>query len=190
MHTIHHLEAFILKSADSGEANKVLWLFTKEFGLVVAKVQGVRKDGAKLKSHLLDHSLVDVDLVKGREFWRLISAKVNINPFVGKYDELRGRSYIRALGLVSRFCIEEGEEPAIFEHLKDVLDTINTPSANPQFFDAIVLWKILIVLGYLELDEEMKNLFDQNLLEISDLQESKLKKIIKDVTDAINRTHL
>lgn len=190
MHTIHHCKAFILKSTDSGEANKMIWLFTKDFGLVVAKVQGVKKDGAKLRAHLLDYTLVDVDLVKGRDVWRLISAKVDVNPFSGKYDAKRARSYIRALGLVNRFCIEEGEEPELFDHLEKVLQTLKVPSKNDQFFDAIVLWKVLVILGYLEVEESMKELFSQNLLDISDSPKSILKKIIKDVTDAINRTHL
>lgn len=190
MHTIHHCEAFIVKSSESGEANKRVWLFTKEFGLVVASVQGVRKPGAKLRSHLTDYTFVDVDIVKGRDVWRLISAKVQINPFVGDYDELRARSYIRALGLVGRFCIEEGEEPELFEHLKNVLHTLSVPSENSQFFDAIILWKILILLGYLELTPDLEILFKMKLLDIVDPPESILKKIVKDVTDAINRTHL
>ena len=190
MHTIHHCKAFIVKSSESGEANKRVWLFTKELGLVVASVQGVRKPGAKLRSHLVDYTLVEVDLVKGRDVWRLVSAKVKINPFNREYDELRARSYIRALGLVGRFCIEEGEELELFEHLKKVLETLKKPSNNPQFFDAIVLWKILIMLGYLELEEELKNLFSTPLVDIVDPPESILKKLVKDVTDAINRTHL
>jgi DNA repair protein RecO len=190
MHTIHHCEAFIVKSAESGEANKRVWLFTKEFGLVMASVQGVRKPGAKLRSHLTDYTLVDVDIVKGRDVWRLVNAKVKTNPFVAGYDELRARSYIRALGLIARFCVEEGEEPELFGHLETVLKTLKIKSENPQFFDAIVLWKILILLGYLEITEDLQNLFFTPLLEIIDPPESILKKIIKDVTDAINRTHL
>ncbi|MCC7436490.1 DNA repair protein RecO [Candidatus Nomurabacteria bacterium] len=190
MYTIHHCKAFILKSADSGEANKMIWLFTKEFGLVVAKVQGVKKDGAKLRAHLIDYTLIDVDLVKGRDVWRLVNAKVNTNPFSGDYDKKRARSYIRALGLVSRFCIEEGEEPGLFEHLEKTLETLKSPLEDGQLFDAIVLWKILILLGYLELEEDMKGLFSQNLLEITVSTKGVLQKIIKDVTDAINRTHL
>lgn len=190
MHTIHHTRAFIVKSVDSGEANRMIWLFTEEFGLVVAKVQGIRKEGSKLRPHLLGYTFIDVDLVKGREVWRLISAKVDINPFVGEYDELRARSYIRALGLVSRLCIEEGEEIELFKHLYKVLQTLKTPSVNNQFFDAIVLWKVLVILGYLEVEEGMKELFEKDLLEITDTPKSILKEIIKDVTDAINRTHL
>lgn len=196
MHPIIHTEAFVLKSAESGEANKRVWLFTKEFGLVVASVQGVRKSGAKLRSHIIDYTLTSVDLVKGREVWRLVSAQVKENPFVGSYDELRARSFIRALGLVGRFCIEEGPEPELFEHLLETMQTICIPmdSSKAGFFDTVVLWKILILLGYLELMPEQETLFNPpaggTLADVVDPPESILKTLIKDVTDAINRTHL
>ncbi len=190
MHQIIHSEAFVLKSAESGEANKRVWLFTREFGVVVATVQGVRKSGAKLKSHITDYTLINADIVKGREVWRLISAQVEHNPFVGTYDELRARSFIRALGLVGRLCIEEGPEPELFEHLKAVMETIAVPSSNSPFFDTIVIWKILIMLGYLELTNDLEGLFSMPLKDIGDPPSGIIKRLIKEVTDAINRTHL
>ena len=190
MHPIHHTSAFVLKSIESGEANKRVWLFTKEFGLIVATVQGVRKSGAKLRSHLLDYTLITADLVNGRDVWRLVSAQVVTNPFVGEYDKLRARSYIRALGLVVRFCIEEGVEPELFTHLEETMNTLTSPSNNPNFFDTIVLWKILVILGYLGLTDDLQDLFTRPLASAVDLPDNIAKRLIRDVTDAIKRTHL
>jgi recombinational DNA repair protein (RecF pathway) len=190
MHPIIHTEAFVLKSIESGEANKRVWFFTREFGVVVATVQGVRKPSAKLKGHIVDYTLINADILKGREVWRLVSAQVEHNPFVGNYDELRARSFVRALGLVQRFCIEEGPEPELFDHLVTVMQTLAMPSINAPFFDTIVLWKILILLGYLELTSDLEILFNTPLLDIVDPPESIVKRLIKEVTDAINRTHL
>lgn len=190
MHPIHHTEAFVLRSIESGEANKRVWLFTKEYGLIVATVQGVRKPGAKLRAHIIDYCYIKADIVKGRDVWRLVSAQIQENPFVGDYDKLRARSYIRALSLVQRFCIEEGVEPEVFDHLFAVMKTLHSPSTNAPFFDTVVLWKILVQLGYLELSGDLETLFQRPLLEAVDLPESIAKRLIKDVTDAIHRTHL
>lgn len=196
MHPIHHTEAFVLKSLESGEANKRVWLFTREYGLIVATVQGVRKSGAKLRSHIIDYTFINADIVKGRDVWRLVNAQVVKNPFVGEYDKLRARSYIRALSLVERFCIEEGPEPKLFEHLFAVMNTLSLPSNNPSlpaqagFFDTIVLWKILVLLGYLELTSDLEELFSADLHNVIDLPQSVSGRLIKDVTDAIKRTHL
>lgn len=196
MHPIHHTEAFVLKSIESGEANKRVWLFTKEYGLIVATVQGVRKPGAKLRAHITDYCYIHADIVKGRDVWRLVSAQIKENPFAGGYDKLRARSYIRALSLVQRFCIEEGVEPEVFDHLFAVMKTLSKSSdsaslpAQAGFFDTVVLWKILVQLGYLELSSDLEELFHKPLLEAVDLPESVSKRLIKDVTDAIHRTHL
>lgn len=190
MHPIHHTEAFVLKSTESGEANKRVWLFTKEYGLIVATVQGVRKSGAKLRSHIVDYTYIHADIVKGRDVWRLVSAQVIENPFTGSYDVLRARSYIRALSLVQRFCVEEGVEPELFGHLHSVLQTLPVPVSNASFFDTVVLWKILVLLGYLELSSDLEELFTIDLSQVVDLPESVSKRLIKEVTDAINRTHL
>lgn len=190
MHPIIHTEAFVLKSIESGEANKRVWLFTKDFGLIVATVQGVRKSTAKLKSHIIDYCYINVDLVKGRDVWRLVSAQVINNPFVGNYNKLRARSYIRALSLVERFCVEEGGELELFVHLSNILNRLKTASENPNLFDTIVLWKILVLLGYLELGSDSQKLFYIDLDDIDSIPEYISKSLIKDVTDAINRTHL
>jgi recombinational DNA repair protein (RecF pathway) len=190
MHPIIHTDAFVLKSIESGEANKRVWLFTREFGLIVATVQGVRKAGAKLRSHITDYCYIHADIIKGRDVWRLVSAQIQENPFVGDYDKLRARSYIRALSLVQRFCIEEGVEPELFAHLYAVMNTLTIPSTNAPFFDTVVLWKILVLLGYLELTEDLQELFTIDLSEIVDLPDSVAKRLIKDVTDAIHRTQL
>jgi hypothetical protein len=70
------------------------------------------------------------------------------------------------------------------------MNTLTIPSTNAPFFDTVVLWKILVLLGYLELTEDLQELFTIDLSEIVDLPDSVAKRLIKDVTDAIHRTQL
>ena len=121
MHTVHHTDAFILKIEPSGEANVRVWLFTKSFGLVVATVQGVRKQGAKLQMHLSPYSLIHTDLVRGKDVWRLVSIKEITNPFIGKDPNGLGRAYVRTLSVVERFCHGEEAHLALFNHLLEAL---------------------------------------------------------------------
>lgn len=190
MHPIIHTPAFILKSLESGEANRRVWLFTRDYGLIVATVQGVRKPAAKLRSHLLDYTLVNVDLVKGRDVWRLVSASVENNPFINSYDELSARTYIRALSLVERLCIEEGVHEELFEHLVSVLSFVGKTQTDNKLFDAVVLWKILVLLGYIDVPEEQHPLYSISLGDISTIPGTVTKALVIDVTNAIKRTHL
>ncbi len=190
MHEIYHTEGFIVKAIPLKEANMQIWLFTRELGLIVATVQGVRKPTAKLRSHLIEYTLVSADLVKGRDVWRLVSAEVIENPFVATYDELSARSFIRALSLVGRLCGEEGGEPELFDHMKESMSVLALSQKEPKYFDTIVLWKILVILGYLPLSPNEEVLFKTPLADLGESSSDTIKLLIKNVEKAIKESHL
>lgn len=72
-HIIYSTEAVVLKAAEQGESNKLFWLFTEQFGLVVAHAQSVRSGHSKLKHELQLYNIVKVSLVRGREWWRIVN---------------------------------------------------------------------------------------------------------------------
>ena len=74
MHHIYHTEGIILGSKNYGEAGKYYSIFTRDLGMIYASAQGVRKMSSKLRFILQDFSYVKVDLVQGRDFWRVTSA--------------------------------------------------------------------------------------------------------------------
>ena len=74
MYHIHHTEGIILSSKNYGEAGKYYSLLTRDLGLINASAQGVRKISSKLRFVLQDFSYIKVDLVHGKDFWRLTSA--------------------------------------------------------------------------------------------------------------------
>lgn len=74
MHHIYHTEALILGSKNHGDAGKVFFLFTRELGMVYATASGIRKLESKLRYVAQDYAYMNVDLVKGKEMWRLTTA--------------------------------------------------------------------------------------------------------------------
>lgn len=74
MHHIHHTEGIILGSRNYGEDGKYFYIFTKELGLVTASASGVRKISSRLRFILQDYAYLKVDLVRGKDFWRVTSA--------------------------------------------------------------------------------------------------------------------
>lgn len=191
MHTIHHTDAFIVKSQPAGEANRRLWLFTKELGLVIAAVQGVRKQGAKLAMHTSDYSLISADLVRGKEVWRLTTAQEIENPFIGKDPNGLGRAFIRTLSVVDRFCQGEEAHPELFDHLQECLAVIATHSIDPKAFDTLSVWKVMVLLGYSAVAEEDRALFSLPLPDAAQLlTEAVRKRLIKEVNETITQTHL
>src|SRR5688572_424664 len=79
MHHIYHTEGLILGSRNFRESGKYYYVFTRDLGMIYARAQGVRKMSSKLRFILQDFAYVKIDLVQGRDFWRITSAsKTNL----------------------------------------------------------------------------------------------------------------
>src|SRR6185436_14229860 len=74
MHHIYHTEGIILSSRNFGEAGKHYYIFTRDLGMIYASAQGVRKMSSKLRFILQDFAYLKIDLVQGKDFWRVTSA--------------------------------------------------------------------------------------------------------------------
>lgn len=191
MHVIHHTEAIVLKSTTHGEANKRVWLFTREFGLVVATVQGVRKPGAKLMGHSADYSLLRVDLVKGREVWRLISATTLLDPVTTQVRAPMVRAYVRTLSALSRFLVDEGVNDELYNHIIETIDMVQLGTFDARLFDALSLWRVFIHLGYIAIEEQDESLLTLSLSAAYDqMTEQNYARIIESIKSAIEQSHL
>src|SRR3989344_2260267 len=87
MHHIYHTEGIILGSRNFGEAGKYYNVFTRDLGMIYATAQGVRKISSKLRFVLQDFVYLKIDLVQGKDFWRVTSVsktdkleKITKNP--------------------------------------------------------------------------------------------------------------
>ena len=191
MHPIYHTEAIVVRSEPSGEANKRVWLFTKELGVVIAMVQGVRKPTAKLQSHVTDYSVIMADLIKGKSTWRLVSAKVLDTPLTGRERAPSARAYVRTVAFLERFLVGEGIHEELFDHLMAMGQIVKEEKVEARFLDALSLWKMLSLLGYIAVEPADEQLFSLPLSEaVQTMTETKMKELIKSATYAITSSHL
>ena len=193
MHTIYHTDAFVLKVLPSGEANARVWLFTRDMGLIVASVQGVRKAGAKLMSSLIEYSYIRVDLVKGREVWRLISASMLQQIVADIQNPIYRRPFVRSISFVDRLVVGEGMEHIdLFLHLGILGDFLQQASViSPEVVDTLSLWKIATMLGYIAVEPEDEKFFDMPFAEaVCLVQESDMKMMIRKVHESLISAHL
>ncbi len=190
MHTVHHTDAFILKIRPAGEANVRVWLFTRDFGLIVASVQGVRKQGAKLQMQLSEYSLVTIDLVRGRDVWRLVSITQLDAPLLDPEKVKAGRVLARTFTAVERFCQGEEIHHELFEHLRALFNCFARKDIDQSSLDTLSLWRVMLLLGY-STEEEDSELLDAPLLETTiKLTPAKKKRLIARVSETIEHTHL
>ncbi len=74
---IYHTEGLILTSRPWGEANRLLLIFTEDFGVISVLAQGVRESRSKMRHHLYNWTPLKLSLVRGRETWRLTGVEVS-----------------------------------------------------------------------------------------------------------------
>jgi DNA repair protein RecO (recombination protein O) len=192
MHAIHHTRAVILKSLPSKEGDKLIWLFTEEFGLVVAVATGIRKPGAKLASQLIDYSFVEADLVKGREVWRLVSAVPIMSPVSGRTTHPLARAYVRMLATLERFLVDEGVHIELFFHIYECAQLVKEGMyTDSKRFDTLAIWRTLELLGYIAVEDADIPLTSMSFLKALELlDEDRTRRMITAVNATIKETHL
>jgi hypothetical protein len=209
MYAIHTTPGFIIDSRPSGEAGKLLMIFTRDFGLVMASAQGIRFEKSKLRYYTQDYSFGAYSLVRGKEFWRLTSAAAypagapdssrqlleNDGKSVTFENQLGSMLVARIALLLKRFL--QGEEPNI--DLYDCVEgSIGFLLANPKLdsrllgaFESLAVLKILDALGYIGSDPVLDGLVTIGI-SIPALEAAAVQKaaINRHINKALKESHL
>ena len=193
MHHIYHTEGLILGSRSYGEAGKYYYLFTRDLGMIYASAQGVRKMSSKLRFVLHDFAYIKVDLVQGRDFWRLTSAtKTNLlGDIVGKRENLA--IFANIARLLKRLLAGVEPNPELFADVLNGLFVLEKTSDVDEMrnIEAIMVLRILNNLGYVggseTLQSFVKSPFEDKLIfELSKHRSQVLSLINK----TLKETHL
>lgn len=152
MYHIHTTPAFVVNVLPSGERHQFITLFTKDFGMIRAKVQSVRVPLSKLRYALQEYSYTYVSLVKGKDIWRVVNAQ----PIYNIYFELKDiqsvfMSIARILSLLKRLLPEEGCESIIFDdfhHLCEASLKFKYDQEELGTLEWLFLIRTMCTLGY------------------------------------------
>jgi len=167
-HAIYQTPALILKTKNMRESNKMVTLFTKKFGVMYASLQSVREQKSKMRFHVNLFSLVDVDVIDGRNIWKLVgihevssSLTFSHTPWFGLFDKVSL--------LLLRLC--QGQEPND-EIWSDIINLhkgykIFSEEHSLEVIEIIFAARALYFLGYWEEPLEFMTIknpyFDQDI---------------------------
>lgn len=180
-------------SKNFGEAGKYYSFFTRDLGMIYASAQGVRKMSSKLRFILQDFAYVKIDLVQGKDFWRVTSAS--------KTGKLEGLSKNREIfGVVSNIAnllkrllagVEKNEN--LFTDLAKglaILEKAQTPKDICDL-EVIIVLRVLNHLGYIGGDETLQNLVKSPFAESMIFEVSKLRReALRQINKALKESHL
>ncbi|MFZ3011676.1 MAG: DNA repair protein RecO [Minisyncoccia bacterium] len=192
MHHIYHTEGIILGSKNYGETGKYYYIFTRDLGMIYASAQGVRKLSSKLRFVLQDFSYVKIDLVQGKDFWRVTSAsKTNkLEQLSKNYETFLVVSNIGKL--LKRLLAGIEPNQALFSDLINGLSVLEKSGKDGlRDVEIILVLRILNNLGYIGDDKVLERLikspFEENL--IFEVSKSK-SQVLNQINKALKETHL
>jgi DNA repair protein RecO (recombination protein O) len=139
---VYQTEAIIIKRLNLGEADRILTLYTPDYGKVKAVAKGSRRPKSKLGGHveLLTHSILL--LARGRNL-DIITQAQTINCFLPLKDDLKRMSYgLYISELIDSFTEERIENREIFRLTCDTLQQLTqtaTAGITLRYFELRLL---------------------------------------------------
>lgn len=139
-------EAILLRARDWQEADRIITLFTRDYGKVVAMAYGVRRAKNHFAGTLQQFMHLEVVLASGKNMESIKQCDIK-NSFKEVRDNLDYMAYgALMLELVNELCPERQAEPLIFDLL---LAGINQLSQhNPRLVALAVSWQLLALSGF------------------------------------------
>lgn len=151
-HRLYRTEGLIIDRRDVGESSRLFFILTRDFGLVSVLAQGIRALASRLRYQTQSGYLLRLDLVRGREFWRLTGALRSEEWAPLANDPVKLVAAAALHRLLRRLIRGETSQPELFLELKSGLSFITTNdlslSARRSFLIVAGL-RLVYHLGYL-----------------------------------------
>ncbi len=206
MHAIRTTPGFITSSRPSGEAGKLISVFTRDLGLVFASAQGIRFEKSKLRPFTQDHSFGLFSFVRGKEFWRLTSAQegtdmrtdVNIANAADRprrVDESR-TLLARIASLLDRLLHGEEAHPELFDCIemssRFLADSPELNAEEMETLESLVVIRMLRHLGYIGHSGDLDGYVDSARVSRQLLKELGAKRGLmnRHINKALRESHL
>ncbi|MPZ23896.1 MAG: DNA repair protein RecO [Dehalococcoidia bacterium] len=141
-------EAIVLRQRRLGDADKIITLFTPDYGRIEAVAKGVRRSKSRLAGHVEVLSHCNLLLHRGRSLDVITQAQL-----IGGYRSLREDLSLVSRGLyaaelVERFTDVSADSLPTFRLLVDVLQWMTARTAPPDVVLRYFEMRLLDELGY------------------------------------------
>jgi recombinational DNA repair protein (RecF pathway) len=183
-YAVYKTEAIVIRTIPSGEANLDVVFLTRDLGKITARVQAGRKIESKMRMQLARYAHVVIDVVHGRQLWRLtgVAAVGSENVFV---NETFLKGWHRAITLAEFLIRGEDPHPELFDFFIHLMQAsgMNIPSEGVELFGVI---HVLTALGYWH-GETLPPVLNR---EIADVLTSRRKELVRMINDSLEATQI
>lgn len=137
-------DAVVLRTYKSGEADRVVVLWTRAHGKVRVLAKGIRKSSSRLGGNLETLAYVDVDLVKTKgDFYiaRHVAHRERLTTLRSDYSRINAGYAV--VEVVDAIPTDDVADEGVFDLLVRVLVTLDDPTFNPALVPASFFLKLL-----------------------------------------------
>ncbi|QPK94490.1 DNA repair protein RecO [Actinomyces sp. zg-332] len=146
---IYRSEAIVLRTRKLGESDKIITIFTKEYGIRNAVAKGVRKTTSKIGARVEPFNCIDVQIYEGRSLDNITQVEI-IDAF-SKNISKSFESFTTA-NLISELCeklIEEKEQAlSLYSLLKGALYALSYKDYVPVMVANSFCFRALAISGW------------------------------------------
>ena len=149
---IHYrTQGFVFKKVDSGEADRIFTIFTKDFGKLEILGKGIRKISSKLRSGMEIFYLSDIEFIQGKTHKTLTDA-ILIERFNNLRNSLKRLAIAYKISEVFDSLVV-GQEPdkRLWKLLIEVFGKLNSLEIENSKLEILYyyfLWNFLSILGF------------------------------------------
>jgi DNA repair protein RecO len=157
----YHTEALVLHSSEFKESNKLYYIFSQKFGLILASAQGVRFLKSKMRYTLQEFSLCDISIVRTGDMWKITNCSSKVNYYFELKDNKKKLDVVlRVSEFLKRFLHGEEEDELLYSYIKSGFDLIMADSEHEESdIEGAIKINLLYRLGILKGENLVKNIW-------------------------------
>lgn len=142
----YQVEAILVAVRDWGDADKIVTLFSREHGKIIAFANGARRPKSPLAGGMQMFTHVEVALAPGKNSDSVKQCDVK-HAFRQLQEDFNSMAYGAFIAeLTAELCPERQPEPHIFDLLLTVFHTLTV--RNPRIVALAYAWQLLFITGY------------------------------------------
>ena len=144
---LYRTEGIVLKSIEYGDADKIVTIYTKNYGKIQAIAKGVRKTKSKFGSSLEILTYAIFLIYKGKNIDIISQTEILESFFTASKEIVKFAFASNCIEIINKIS-EEGEvNLSIFFLLKEVLHHLKE-AKDPKLLNLSFKWQTLAILGY------------------------------------------
>ena len=168
-------EGVILKHRNFGEADRILTIYTRDYGKIVALAKGVRRPRSRKAGHVELGSWCKIFVARGKNIDLLTEVEIKRAFGIDNFTEEKTNKVYHLLELVENLTPERQKNPKVFLLLVHFLKKLDHEDFD--FVSSVFKIKLLSILGFFSSSQLSESQTKQviQILEEEEFEDSKSK---------------